>query len=72
MAHSHAYWERLSAADILQLSPQERCARILDVFDEWLAIQVLQLKLKHEDLPHLNDAFRGYFAGTSSLRDSTG
>ena len=59
----------LTNAEVLEMTLQERCDRILDAFDTWLAIQVLHLKLKHEDLPLLNDAFRDYFAGTRAARD---
>jgi hypothetical protein len=44
----------------------DRCERIVGEFAEWLAVHVLRYKLKHEDLPQLNDAFRAYFAGTRS------
>lgn len=54
--------------ELAKLSRQERCLRILDEFDEWLAVRVLRLKLRSEDLPHLNDAFRDYFADTRMTR----
>lgn len=49
-------------------SVQERCNRIIDEFDEWLAVRVLRLKLQHEDLPKLNDAFRDYFSDTRTAK----
>jgi len=58
--------------DLAKRPVGERCARILDEFDEWLAIRVLRLKLAHEDLPQLNDAFRDYFSDTRTARSSGG
>lgn len=55
-----------------QPSVQERCARIIAEFDEWLAVRVLRQELSHEDLPHLNDAFRDYFADTRTARSAGG
>jgi hypothetical protein len=63
---------KLTPDEVAKMSPQDRCARILDEFDEWLAIRRLQLALKHEDLPQLNDAFRDYFAGMRTSRESGG
>jgi hypothetical protein len=54
--------------ELVQMPVQDRCARIVDEFDEWLAIRVLRLKLRHEDLPQLNDAFRAYFTDARSVR----
>lgn len=54
--------------DLAKRPVHERCTRIVDEFDEWLAIHVLRLKLAHEDLPQLNDAFRDYFADTRSQK----
>lgn len=58
--------------ELAKMLVQERQQCIVDEFDEWLAIRVLRYKLKHEDLPRLNDAFRAYFAGTRSARSSGG
>jgi hypothetical protein len=63
---------KLTPAEVAKMSVQDRCARILDDFDEWLAIRRLQFELKHEDLPQLNDAFRDYFAGMRTARGSGG
>lgn len=59
---------RAEVDELAKLSVQDRCARIVDEFDEWLAVYVRCLKLEHEDLPQLNDAFRDYFTGTRSVR----
>jgi hypothetical protein len=61
---------KLTSEDVAKMSVQDRCVRILDEFDEWLAIRRLQLELKHEDLPQLNEAFRDYFAGMRTARGS--
>lgn len=58
--------------ELAKLPVLQRCTRILDEFDEWLAVRVLRLKLTHEDLPQLNDAFRDYFADTRTARSSEG
>ena len=51
-------------AELAKQPAQTRCNRIIDEFDEWLAIRARRLKFKHEELPQLNDAFRAYFADT--------
>lgn len=61
---------REQVADLVKLPAHEKCVRIVDEFDEWLAVQVLRLKLAHEDLPRLNDAFRDYFVGTRTQRET--
>lgn len=62
----------MPASDVVvKMSVQERCSRILDEFDEWLAVRRLRFKLKHEDLPQLNDAFRDYFADMRTMRGSS-
>jgi hypothetical protein len=61
----------LAAFEVDELAKQPvqaRCNRIIDEFDEWLAIRVLRLKLQHGDLPQLNDAFRDYFSDTRTAR----
>ncbi len=58
--------------DLAKQPVQERCNRIIDEFDEWLAIRVLRLKLQHEDLPQLNDTFRDYFSDTRAARTQGG
>jgi hypothetical protein len=63
---------KLTSDEVAKMSVQDRCVRILDEFDEWLAIRRLQLELKHEDLPQLNDAFRDYFAGLRTAEGSGG
>jgi hypothetical protein len=63
---------KLTPEEVAKMSVEDRCARILDEFDEWLAICRLQLELKHEDLSQLNDAFRDYFAGMRTTRESGG
>jgi 3',5'-cyclic AMP phosphodiesterase CpdA len=60
----------LELEDLAKLPVRLRCARIVDEFDEWLAIHVLWLKLKHDELPQVNDAFRDYFADTRTARSS--
>lgn len=62
--------KRLTEDEVTKMPLQARCERILDEFDEWLAIRVLQFKLQHEDLPQLNDAFRDYFADMRGVRVS--
>jgi hypothetical protein len=54
--------------EVEKMSLQERCDRILDEFDEWLAIRRLQFQLSYEDLPRLNDDFRDYFSGMRTAR----
>ena len=63
---------KLTADEVAKMSTQERCARIIDEFDEWLALRVLHLGLKYEDLPQVNDVFRNYFAGTRTMKGSGG
>ena len=55
-------------AEVASLPVGERCMRILEEFDYWLALHVVHFKLEHADLPQLNDAFRGYFADTRTAR----
>ena len=63
---------KLTADEVANMPVQERCLRILDEFDAWLAARRLQYGLRYEDLPQLNDAFRGYFAGTRTMQGSGG
>ncbi len=42
----------------------KKITRILNDFDRWLALQVLNAGLKHGELPRLNDAMRAYFSDT--------
>ena len=63
---------KLTADEAAKMPVQERCLRILVEFDEWLAARTLQYGLKYEDLPQLNDAFRGYFANTRTVQGSGG
>lgn len=55
-----------------QRNVEQKCVLIIDEFDRWLALRVLQHELKHEDLPQLNDMFRDYFADTRSALASGG
>lgn len=43
---------------------EERCLTLVGEFDYWIAVRVIRHGLKYEDLPHLNDAFRDFFALT--------
>jgi hypothetical protein len=61
---------QLTEDAVMRMPIQDRCARILDEFDAWLATRVLHFKLRHEDLPRLNDAFRDYFTDTRTSRIS--
>lgn len=63
---------RFEVDELAKLPIAQRCTRIVDEFDEWLAVRVLRLKLSHEALPQLNDAFRDYFANTRTARSSEG
>lgn len=57
----------LTAVELEALVSQpvtEKCSRVLHEFDEWLAARALRLQFSYDDLPRLNDAFRGYFAET--------
>lgn len=47
---------------------REACSDIIYEFDRWLALQVLNRKLSWSELPHLNDAFREYFADTRTFK----
>ncbi len=58
--------------ELAKLSVSQRCARIIDEFDEWLAVRVLRLKLASADLPQLNDVFRVYFTDTRTVHSSEG
>ena len=51
---------------------QTRCKRIIDEFDEWLAVRAIRLQFKHEELPQLNDAFRAYFSDTRTAHTPGG
>lgn len=42
--------------------------KIINEFDYWLALQVLNNDLKYEDLPYLNDTFRDYFLHMRTTR----
>lgn len=53
---------------ITVLPVRDRCNRIIDEFDEWLAVHVLRFGFQHEDLPQLNAAFRDYFSDTRTAR----
>jgi hypothetical protein len=59
---------KLTEAEVEKMSLQERCDRILDEFDEGLAIRRLQFQLSYEDLSRLNDDFRDYFSGMRTAR----
>jgi hypothetical protein len=63
---------KLTSDEMANMPVQERCLRILDEFDEWLAARRLQYGLRYEDLPQLNAAFRGYFANTRTVQGSGG
>lgn len=63
---------KLTAGEAANMPLQERCLCILAEFDEWLAVRRLQYGLRYEDLPQLNDAFRGYFANTRTEQESGG
>lgn len=63
---------KLAHDEVAKMSVQDRCVRILDEFDEWLAIRRLQFELKYEDLAQLNDAFREYFADMRTAQKSGG
>lgn len=62
--------KNLTADEVANMPVQERCLRILAEFDVWLAARRLQYGLRYEDLPQLNDAFRGYFADTRTVQGS--
>lgn len=47
-----------------------RCGQIIADFDRWLALQVLNGRLRYDDLPSLNDMFRDYFANMRSAKPS--
>ena len=53
---------------IVELPVRDWCNRIIDEFDEWLAVHVRRFGFKHEDLPQLNDAFRDYFSDTRTAK----
>lgn len=61
---------KLTADEVTSMPVQERCLRILAEFDAWLAARRFQYGLTYEDLPQLNDAFRGYFSGTRTVQGS--
>lgn len=63
---------KLTADEVANRPVQERCLRILDEFDEWLAARRLQYGLRYDDLPQLNDMFRGYFSDTRTVQGSGG
>lgn len=62
----------LTEEEAQQQSVRDRCTQILHEFDTWLAVRVLWMRLKHEELPQLNDAFRDYFSDTRSARSPGG
>lgn len=49
---------------------RDKCVYILNEFDRWLALQVLNQKLSWEELPKLNDMFREYFSDTRTEKDA--
>ena len=50
------------------MTTDEKIRLIMIEFDRWLATEVLNNNIPHDELPKLNDAFRDYFKSMRTAR----